>query len=119
MEESFGLILAILSFGMMCTEALTLREELAEVAPKCLLGSLVVEKEKKESLESGAYVAERRKGRKEKERRRTKRGEKERSHRGGGCLHLIPGLSPSHGQVYSTAARPVLSSVLCNALSML
>ena len=80
----------------------------AEVAPKRLLGSLMVKK-KEHSLESGAYVAK----------KREIREEKERSGRGGGCLHLITGLCRSYGQVYSTAARPVLCSVLCNVLAML
>ena len=80
----------------------------AEVAPKCLLGSLVVEKKTEHGLESGAYVAKRR-----------KRRVKDRSDRGEGCLHLITGLCPSYGQVYSTTARPVLRSVQCYVLAML
>ena len=57
----------------------------AELAPKCLFGSLAVVK-RKESLESGAYVAKRRKRREEKERRREekeRRGKKEREGRRG------------------------------------
>ena len=97
----------------MCTEALTLWEELQrwhrsiEVSVRITCGG--EEKITYYSLESGAYVAKRRK----------RREEKERSDRGGGCLHLITGLCPSYERVYSTAARPVLCSVQCNALAML
>ena len=50
----------------------------------------------------------------EEEKRRSKR-----SDRGGGCHHLITGLCPSCGQVYSTAVRPVPCNVLRSVLAML
>ena len=74
-------------------------------------------------FESGSYVAKKWKGmreerisknsRKEEGRRRKEVG---RSDRGGGCLHLITGLCPSHGQVYSSA--PVLFSATFHVTSL-
>ena len=38
---------------------------------------------------------------------------------GGWLLHLITGLCPSYGQVYSMAERPDPCNVFCNVLAML
>ena len=86
----------------------------AEVAPKCLLRSLV--KKKKRYLKVALMRPNL--GKKEGKKKRNRK-EYDRSDRGGGCLHVVTGLCPSYGQAYYTAARPVPCNVLCNVLATL